>query len=791
MKFNIFASVALIALPAFGFLSNASAQGVIIPIICDVRPCPGPRPRPQPLPNALPVKSINIDVKIASQVATTHVEQVFRNDTPYTLEGTYFFPIPETASIVEFAIWENGRKLVGEVRSREEARRIYDEIVRRQRDPGLLEYAGKNLFQASIFPIPPNSDKKLELTYSEVLKADSGTVAYKYPLGTGRNLWQSHGPHPIWEDTTGPTRDPMPRPGGQQFGTVSGTVEISGQQAITNIYSPTHSIDVKRKGETGASVSFETKNNDSDFQLFYGMSNKDFGISLITYREPGKDGYFLLMLSPKDDVAERQLVNKDFGISLITYREPGKDGYFLLMLSPKDDVAERQLVNKDIIFVLDTSGSMADEGKIDKAKKALLFGIKTLRDGDRFNVINFAGEEHLMEHGLITADAAGKKRGEEFVNRLQPTGGTNINDALLTSIKQFDKGDRPKMLVFMTDGLPTVGETNTERIIADLQKEKNVDVRIFPFGFGYDVNTTLLDRLGSENNGVSDYVQPKEDLEVKVSSFFQKVSSPVLSNLDLDFGPVLTDYMYPRKITDLFRGMQMTIIGRYKNTNDLRNITLKLTGKVGSETRTFNYPGLDFASKNDANDFLPRLWASRRVGWLLEQIRTNGETKETRDEVVELGTRYGLVTPYTSYLATDGSMVNVRRDQPMAGDIMRGGARKVAEQSGAGAVTLSTQQNRMQNNATIDGADKDERSRIILRNTQQNQFIANKNFVNNDGVWIDSDYNSDTRLPVVEIRFASDEYFRLATSNAQLAQYLSLGDQVTVVWEGKVYRVTK
>src|SRR5438128_860274 len=168
-----------------------TAQGVIVPIVCDVRPCrPRPLPRPMPMPNVLPVKSIQLDTKITGQVATTRVEQVFRNDTPYTLEGTYFFPIPETASIVEFSIWENGKKLTGEVRSREEARRIYDEIVRRQRDPGLLEYAGKDLFQASIFPIPPNSDKKLELVYSQILKAESGTVSYRYPLGVGRQLAQ-------------------------------------------------------------------------------------------------------------------------------------------------------------------------------------------------------------------------------------------------------------------------------------------------------------------------------------------------------------------------------------------------------------------------------------------------------------------------------------------------------------------------------------------------------------------------------------------------------------------------
>src|SRR6187431_1589514 len=167
-----------------GLATVASGQGIIVPGPC--QRCPD---RPTiPLPRALPIKSIKIDTKISSQVATTHVEQVFRNDTPATLEGTYLFPIPESASIAEFAIWDGDRRLVGEVRSREEARRIYDEIVRRQRDPGLLEYAGKDLFQASIFPILPYSDKKLELTYTQVMRAEGGTVSYRYPLGMGRQL---------------------------------------------------------------------------------------------------------------------------------------------------------------------------------------------------------------------------------------------------------------------------------------------------------------------------------------------------------------------------------------------------------------------------------------------------------------------------------------------------------------------------------------------------------------------------------------------------------------------------
>lgn len=753
---------------SFIFALTAQAQGIIIPIICDVRPCPRPLPRPQPLPNVLPVKSIELNTKIDGQVATTHVEQVFRNDTQFTLEGTYFFPIPETASIVEFAIWENGKKLVGEVRSKEEARRIYDEIVRRQRDPGLLEYAGKDLFQASIFPIPPNSDKKLELTYTEVLKAESGTVAYRYPLGTGHNVWSR--PMPFEDRAAAGIRRGVT----QQFGTISGTVEINGREALRNIYSPTHQVDTKMKGETTARVSFETKNNDTDFQLFYGLSNND------------------------------------FGMSLVTYREPGKDGYFLLMLSPKDDFAERELVNKDIVFVLDTSGSMAEEGKIEKARKALLFGVKTLREGDRFNIINFAGEEHLMERGLIFANTEGKRRGEEFINRLQPTGGTNINDSLIASLKQFERSDRPKMLVFMTDGLPTVGETNVERIITNFKNAKNIDVRVFPFGFGYDVNTTLLDRLGSENDGISDYIQPKEDLEIKVSNFFQRVSSPVLSDVDLDFGPLLIEYTYPRKLNDLFRGMQMTIIGRYKNTNDLNNITLRLTGKSGIESRSFSYTNLDFPIRSDRNDFLPRLWASRRVGWLLEQIRSNGETKETRDEVVELGTRYGLVTPYTSYLATDGSMANAPRAGGFQVDGASGVENSISAQSGellprglnmssvmkaktgADAVQMSKKQNSMQANVDIVARDdKDEKEQIIIRNTARNQFVAGKNFFNVNNIWIDSEYSDSAKLPEVPIRFGSDEYFNLIAKQRELAQYLSLGEQVLVVWKGKVYRITK
>ena len=713
------------------------AQGVIVPRPCDR--CP----QPITLPRALPIKSIKIDTKISGQVATTHVEQVFRNDTNATLEGTYFFPIPEAASITEFAIWDGERRLVGEVRSREEARRIYDEIVRRQRDPGLLEYAGKDLFQASIFPIPAHSDKKLELTYTQVLKAESGTVSYRYPLGTGHNVTQI-------------------------TGTVAGRVDIEGKDPIRNIYSPSHQIDFAHHGSPGgAHISFEAERGKElqDFQLFYTVSRED------------------------------------FGLSLMTHREPGKDGYYLLMLSPKDDWTEQEYTAKDIVFVLDTSGSMAEEGKMEKARAALLFGIKSLHPEDRFNVISFAGEERLMEDGLIKADDAGRARGEKFVNSLRPTGGTNINDALLAALRQFDNSDRPKMIVFMTDGLPTVGETDVSRIISNVQKAHVRGLRLFTFGVGYDVNTALLDKVAAENNGTADYVEPKEDLEVKVSNFFTKVNYPVLTDIQLDMGGVQTDLIYPRNMPDLFKGTQITLIGRYRNGSDLKNVSLRLTGKSGARTRTFTYENLSFPRTEDDNDFLPRLWATRRVGWLMEQIRTNGEQKELRDEIVDLGTRYGIVTPYTSYLAvepgaapaddvtavTSGQPRPTTRDKDASGAGgreqramgMSAPAAAAKTTTGALAVKESKRARQQQESERVESAD----SAAAVRN------VNGKTFYLRDGVWTDAEFNRDARLPETNLTFGSDEYFALLAREPRLADYFALGERVVVVYGGRVYRV--
>jgi len=471
------------------------------------------------------------------------------------------------------------------------------------------------------------------------------------------------------------------------------------------------------------------------------------------------------------------------------------------MISPKDDWSEQEYSAKDVVFVVDTSGSMAQEGKMEKARSALLYGVSILRPQDRFNVISFAGEEHLMETGLIPADEKGRQRGAAFVKGLKPVGGTNINQSLLASLRQFSDGDRdrPKILVFMTDGLPTVDETNVNRIIDNVRKAGKPGVRLFTFGVGYDVNTTLLDKLAAENGGVADYVEPKEELEVKVSNFFTKVNYPVLTDLQIDMGGAKTDLIYPRGIPDLFRGSQVTLIGRYNNSSNLEAVSLRLNGKASGQSRTYTYDKLSFPLRTDANDYLPRLWATRRVGWLMEQVRSNGEQKELRDEIVDLGTRYGIVTPYTSYLALEEGAVSTNMAPPPGRGAVTGAGRVATRRAmdirppkeapanaplstpttGADAIQLSRQSREQQDSAKLK---EDTRADAVRR-------AAGKTFYLIDDVWTDSEFKSETGLPETVVSFGSDEYFALLKRYPKLSSYFSLAERVLVVFEGRVYRV--
>ena len=361
-------------------------------------------------------------------------------------------------------------------------------------------------------------------------------------------------------------------------------------------------------------------------------------------------------------------------------------------------------------------------------------------------------------------------------------------------MKQFESGNRPKILIFMTDGLPTVGVTNPTLIVDNARAAKVPGMRLFTFGVGYDVNTALLDKLAAENGGVADYVEPKEDLEVKVSNFFAKVNYPVLTDLKLDMAGVQTDLVYPRTLPDLFRGSQLILIGRYRNPIDMDFVRLQLSGSANGANKNLFYNNLRFPMREDANDFLPRLWATRRVGWLMEQVRSNGEQQELREEIVDLGTRYGIVTPYTSYLALEPNVtardvtnlpLNNRgfgAGRSPAAPRPKTEVYKAADASattGAAAVQQSKRAREQQEAMRVEG----EGASSAIKTA------GGKTFYLRDGAWIDADFKAGAGLPETAVKFGSDEYYALLKQKPQLATFFALGERVTVILDGRVYRV--
>src|SRR6266704_614379 len=504
----------------------------------------------------LEVSSHHVEVKIDGQVAVTSIDQEFYNPNDQRLEGTYMFPVPKGAHIDKFSMEIGGKMVDAELLPAEKARQIYEDIVRKMRDPALLEYAGRDLFKVRVFPIEPRSRKPIKISYTELLRSDTGTVTYSYPLSTEKFS-------------------------AQPINSLSVKVEVKSEQPLASIYSPSHKVEIKRDGANRAVIGYESKDErpDTDFQLVYSSEARDVGLSLLSHKPDADDGYFLLLAAPT--VAK-----------------------------------EATPAPKDIVFVVDTSGSMAG-AKLNQAKKALEFCVENLNAEDRFEIVRFSTEAEPLFGKLVDADSEHRKRASNFIADLKPIGGTAISDALQSALKaRTEKTDRPFVIIFLTDGLPTVGTRNPDEIVAEVKKAGNA--RIFSFGIGSDVNTQLLDQIAEGTRAFSQYVLANEDLEVKVSNFYTRIKEPALTNLRLEFsGGVRTSKMYPAELPDLFKGDQLVVTGRYTGSGE---VEAKLTGIANGREQTFTYK-VRFDDRNSTHEFVPRLWATRRVGFLLDEIR--------------------------------------------------------------------------------------------------------------------------------------------------------------------------
>lgn len=680
----------------FGFAPQILADGFIIP-----------HPRPGEVIPPLTVKYHRVEVEIRDQVAKTSIDQVFLNNHDRDIEGTFIFPLPENAAISEFAMYIGDKKIEGEILDSREARRIYEDIVRRLKDPALLEYIGRNTFRARVFPIPARGEKRIQLSYSELLKGEKGLVRYLYPLNTERFSFR-----PLEEVTI--------------------AVKIDSKVPVTNIYSPSHKVSVRKEGPNKVTLGFEEKNvkPDKDFIVYYSLSSDDVGMSFLNYTDK-------------------------------------EDSYFMLLAAPRYVEAKEKVINKNLVFVLDSSGSMSGK-KILQTKEAARFIINHLNEKDHFSIIDFDDGVTLFSNRLVPANAENREKALKFISAVEDSGGTNINEALLKALSLMPKGERPNYILFLTDGLPTVGVTGIGEILKNVTAANTAKSRLFVFGVGYDVNTELLDRMSADNRGTSVYVGENEDLEVAISGYYEKMSSPLLADLALGFKGIETFQSYPQTLPDLFKGSQLVVLGKYKGTGP---ISINLMGKVGKEEKRFALENQKLV-QDEAYNFLPRLWAARRIGYLLEQIRLHGDENELVDEVRNLGVKYGIVTPYTSFLVTEKEKLSIAAAAPEAQDALA--ARKT---TGAGAVKLSqaTQQFKAQEQAP----------QVV---SQQIRYKEDKTFYLKDGFWVDSVYKEGD--PVEEIQFNSEAYFRLISEKPGIAKYLSVAENLIVTFEGKNYKIT-
>ena len=714
-------ALALLALLSWFLLPEAAkADGIIVPDppICEPGPCP-----PVPFPMAqLEIRYHHVEVTIADQIALTRVDQVFYNPNDWTVEGTYIFPIPADAAITDFTLWVDGEPVQGEVLSAEEARRAYEQIVRDLQDPALLEYADRGAVRARIFPIPPGGERRIQLEYSQALTAENGLVRYVYPLNTEKFS-------------------------AQMLEEVTISVDLRTNQPIRAVYSPSHAIAVSRADDFHATAGYEASNvrPDTDFALYYSIGESE-ALHLLTYRDPA---------DPSDP-----------------------DGFFLLMLAPHPR-AESQPQPKDLFIVLDRSGSMEGE-KFLQAQQALKYILAHLNPQDRFNIITFSTDISMYARNLRPAEEGNEAAA--WVDRQSAVGNTDINRALLEAAAMTQPG-HPAYLIFLTDGLPTEGVLQSEQIITNFDQAAPENLRLFAFGVGYDVDTYLLDSLAQAHHGGSEYILPGQPLDEAVSAFYAKISTPVLTDLQLDFGEIPVYDIYPNPLPDLFAGSQIVVTGRYRGSG---TTDITLAGLVNGQTQTFTFPDQIFiTAAQEANNPLyaaiPRIWATRKIGYLLNQIRLQSPQQELIDQIVRLSIRYGIVTPYTSYLVTEPMVLGAEAQQQIANEAYQNlKSAPAAPTSGQEAVEQAAAEGEMRQSDTaqIPAAQAADRVRIA----------GSRTFVLSDGVWVDTAFDPET-MQTMPVAFLSDDYFSLLKIYPDLGASFALGPRVIAISGGTAYEV--
>lgn len=699
--------------------------------------------------SAVEVTEVTVGVVIMEQAATTTMDISLRNPTGRRIEAELAVPVPEGAVVRSFTFEGAAKEPTTEVLAKNEATRTYEAIVAEVRDPAMLEFIGYNLIRSSVFPIEARGTQKVRLTYEHILFADGDRIDYVLPRTESLDY------HVPWNVS----------------------VRVKSKSPISTVYSPSHTLETARAGENiiSARIAESARTEPGPFRLSYMLGRNGVTATLFSYPDPKMGG-----------------------------------GYFLLLgglPAKQSDGTGGPVIKREVILVLDRSGSMSGE-KIEQVREAARQVVAGLEEGEAFNIIAYNEAVEFFAKQPVTRTEETVRAAQAYLKSITARGGTNIHDALLEALRQRPMENVLPIVLFLTDGLPTVGQTSEVAIRNVAMRANPYERRIFSFGVGVDVNTPLLERIALETRATATFVLPKEDVEVKVSQVFKRLSGPILASPKLEITSTRqgTDSgisvarvsdVIPGKLPDLFEGDQLVVLGKYVGEEPL---TFELSGNYLGRERTFRFT-FDLDNATTRNGFVPRLWASRKIGALVDAIRQLGadvgplptqrsvsgdpRLKELVDEIVALSTEFGILTEYTAFLAREGTDLT-RRDEVLAEATYNFNDRAIYTRSGLGAVNQGYNNDFQRRQQVLNYRNKffdANMNRVAIAQVQQINDMA---FYRRGNRWVDSRVveKENEVKPRREVVFGSEEFRalaqKLASENRQGAVSLS-GDVLLVV----------
>jgi Ca-activated chloride channel family protein len=574
-----------------------------------------------------PLKHTDVKAEISGFLSRVVVTQEFENPFTEKIEAVYTFPLPQNAAVDDMTMTVGDRTVRGKILRREEAEAVYEAAKTGGQTASLLNQERPNIFTQSVANILPGEKIKITISYVETLKYENGSYEFVFPMVVGPRYVPGKPTAPTNTSGNGFAPDttrvadasritPRPAPEGMRAGhDVSFEVTLDAGVSIDGLSSKTHDVDIERPDDHRALIRLKD---------LATIPNKDF---ILRY-----------------DVAGQKISD-----ALLTH-SGNKGGFFTFILQPPERVTAEDVTPKELVFVLDTSGSMSGF-PIEKAKETMKMALDNLYPHDTFNLITFAGDTNILFPEPVPATKENLAKAQAFLESRTGGGGTEMIKAIRASLAPSDAQGHLRIVCFMTDGY--VG--NEMEIIGEVQKHPNA--RVFSFGIGSSVNRYLLDNMAKYGRGEVEYVALNDDGSAAARRFHERVRSPLLTDISIDWSGLPVADVYPKTIPDLFGAKPVILSGRYTGTG---RGTIRLKGKMSGRDFIREIP-VDFSSSQTQHDVLATLWARTRVDDLMSQDFKDAQqgtiAEEVKQNIIQLGLQYRLMTQFTSFVAVEEMIV--------------------------------------------------------------------------------------------------------------------------------------